>query len=67
MKFNTGLVVLIVLCVIVILEAYPMINGNIDYLEALRRMRQVPQWHCMRYRRFQLHSPCSRWWMMRRT
>lgn len=32
MKFNTGLVVLIVLCVIVILEAYPMINGNIDYV-----------------------------------
>ncbi|KAI8436771.1 hypothetical protein MSG28_010238 [Choristoneura fumiferana] len=51
-------------------EAYPFRRfrpGNIDYMEALRRMQQIPQWHCMRYRRFQPHGPCSRWWLMRRT
>ncbi|CAG4982981.1 unnamed protein product [Parnassius apollo] len=57
---------LVILCLITLSEAYPLKSENIDYLEALRRMKQIPQWHCMRYRRFQLHSPCSRWWLMRR-
>uniref|UniRef100_S4NXX8 Uncharacterized protein n=1 Tax=Pararge aegeria TaxID=116150 RepID=S4NXX8_9NEOP len=51
---------------VVSVDAYPFKSGNIDYLEALRRMRQIPQWHCMRYRRFQLHSPCNRWRMARK-
>ncbi|CAH1638184.1 unnamed protein product [Spodoptera littoralis] len=36
-------------------------------MEALRRMQQIPQWHCMRYRKLQLHGHCSRWLLMRRT
>ncbi|KAL0883200.1 hypothetical protein ABMA27_016637 [Loxostege sticticalis] len=57
----------ILLCFVVICEAYPFRAGNIDYLEALRRMQQIPQWHCMRYRRLQLHGHCSRWLLLRRT
>ncbi|CAH0715593.1 unnamed protein product, partial [Brenthis ino] len=66
MKIFTCFVIALVLCFIVTVESQPFKSGNIDYLEALRRMKQIPQWHCMRYRRFQLHSPCSRWWTMRR-
>ncbi|CAD0201364.1 unnamed protein product [Chrysodeixis includens] len=39
----------------------------IHKMEAIRRMQQIPQWHCMRYRKFQLHGHCNRWLMMRRT
>ncbi|KAG7308682.1 hypothetical protein JYU34_005904 [Plutella xylostella] len=59
------LLVLVLVCLVAV-DAHPLRARNMDYLEALRRMQQIPQWHCMRYRRVQPHGPCSRWWLMRR-
>ncbi|KAG6443732.1 hypothetical protein O3G_MSEX003003 [Manduca sexta] len=56
-----------ILCSLMVCDAFPFRGGNIDYMEALRRMQQIPQWHCMRYRKFQLHGHCSRWLLMRRS
>nr|XP_037868464.1 uncharacterized protein LOC101744868 isoform X2 [Bombyx mori] len=56
----------IILCASTVCDAFPFRTGNIDYMEALRRMQQIPQWHCMRYRRFHPHGHCSRWHLMRR-
>ncbi|KAI5644288.1 hypothetical protein NE865_03657 [Phthorimaea operculella] len=68
MRFSSVcLLFAVIICVVVISEAYPFRPRNMDYLEALRQMQKIPQWHCMRYRRFHVHGPCSRWWMMRRT
>ncbi|KPI94433.1 hypothetical protein RR46_04501 [Papilio xuthus] len=67
MKFNNLCILFIVIvCLVSFNYSHPAPSESIDYLEALRRMKQVPQWHCLRYRRFELHSPCSRWWIMRR-
>ncbi|CAB3221907.1 unnamed protein product [Arctia plantaginis] len=57
----------VILTAVITCEAFPFPAGHIDYMEALRRMQQVPQWHCMRYRKFHLHGHCSRWLLMRRT
>ncbi|KAJ0176657.1 hypothetical protein K1T71_007836 [Dendrolimus kikuchii] len=48
----------VILSVVILCDAYPFRTGNIDYMEALRRMQQIPQWHCKRYRKFHLHSHC---------
>ncbi|CAK1551061.1 unnamed protein product [Leptosia nina] len=61
------ILLLLLLTVSLVMSAgLPRHGNNIDYLEALRRMQQVPQWHCMRYRRFHPHGHCSRWWLTRR-
>ncbi|VVC89332.1 unnamed protein product [Leptidea sinapis] len=64
---NVLIALFTILCLLACSEAVPVKSRNLDYLEAIRRMQQIPQWHCMRYRRFHPHGHCSRWWLTRRT
>ncbi|XP_016766964.1 uncharacterized protein LOC100578666 isoform X1 [Apis mellifera] len=55
-----------VLCILVTVfflavttSAYPASNPEIMYnLQAIENMRQIPQWHCLRYRKFDLVRRC---------
>ncbi|CAG4956015.1 unnamed protein product [Colias eurytheme] len=67
MRAQTVFLLFFVLSIVICVSGLALRRGNIDYLEALRRMQQIPQWHCMRYRRFHPHGHCSRWWLTRRT
>ncbi|XP_017756062.1 PREDICTED: uncharacterized protein LOC108547868 [Eufriesea mexicana] len=58
MKFTAWSFVSCVLIVIFFLavatSAYPASNPEI----AIENMRQIPQWHCLRYRKFDLVRRC---------
>ncbi|XP_076232805.1 uncharacterized protein LOC143178172 isoform X2 [Calliopsis andreniformis] len=58
MKFTGWSFVSCILVVILFLattaSAYPASNPEI----AIENMRQIPQWHCLRYRKFDLVRRC---------
>ncbi|XP_018393197.1 PREDICTED: uncharacterized protein LOC108772206 [Cyphomyrmex costatus] len=49
----------ITLLLAVIAFGYPASNSEVLYnLQAIENMRQIPQWHCLRYRKFDFVRRC---------
>ncbi|KAL6434768.1 hypothetical protein ACFW04_005164 [Cataglyphis niger] len=52
---------------VAIIFGYPASNSEALYnLQAIENMRQIPQWHCLRYRKFDFVRRCRNYRLGRR-